>query len=121
MTIEELFRRLALQDESAVRSVLAMRLEPSGPRRLHERAQAIARLSVLIALDAAVVSYQSAVIDALAVGVTADEILGALIAVAPLVGIARVTSAAPALAAALGYDLDNAFERLDGADSDPAA
>jgi alkylhydroperoxidase/carboxymuconolactone decarboxylase family protein YurZ len=63
-------------------------------------------------------SYQSAVIDALAAGVTADEIVGALIAVAPLVGLALVTSAAPAIAAALGYDLDEAFERMDGATND---
>lgn len=113
MTIEEVLRRLALQDESLIAHTLAMRREPTQPCWLHERTQAIARLSALIALDAAVVSYQSAVIDALAAGVTADEILGALIAVAPLVGLARVTSAAPAIAAALGYDLDEAFERLD--------
>jgi alkylhydroperoxidase/carboxymuconolactone decarboxylase family protein YurZ len=54
----------------------------------------------------------------LAAGVTADEIVGALIVVAPLVGLARVTSAAPAIAAALGYDLDEAFERMDGATND---
>ena len=39
-----------------------------------------------------------------------DEIVGTLIAVAPTVGIARVVSAAPELALALGYDVEAAFE-----------
>lgn len=78
----------------------------------------MARLSALIALDAPVVSYQSTVIDALASGVTADEVVGALIAVAPIVGLARVTSAAPAIALALGYDLDAAFEQVNALNND---
>ncbi len=78
----------------------------------------MARLSALIALDAPVVSYQSTVIDALASGVTADEIVGTLIAVAPIVGLARVTSAAPAIALALGYDLDAAFEQVNALNND---
>jgi 4-carboxymuconolactone decarboxylase len=81
---------------------------------LSQKTQSIARISALIALDAAVVSYQAAVIDALAAGATSDEIVGVLLAVAALVGRTRVTSAAPALALAMGYDVDAAFERLDG-------
>jgi len=72
-TTEEILRRLALQDESVIQTV----------------------------------------IDALACGVTADEVVGALIAVAPIVGLARVTSATPAIAMAVGYDLDEAFEQID--------
>lgn len=115
-TTEELLRRLALQDESTIETVLAIRLDPP-KARLQQRVAAMTRLSALIALDAPVVSYQSVVVDALASGVTADEIVGALIAVAPIVGVARVTSATPAIAMALGYDLDAAFERIDGLDS----
>ena len=44
-----------------------------------------------------------------------DEIVGTLIAVAPTVGTARVVSAAPELALALGYDVEAAFE---GAEAD---
>jgi alkylhydroperoxidase/carboxymuconolactone decarboxylase family protein YurZ len=65
-------------------------------------------------MDAPTVCYQAVVIDALAAGAAPDEIVGALVAVAPLVGAARVASAAPAISAALGCDLDEAFERLDG-------
>ena len=39
-----------------------------------------------------------------------QEIVGVLIAVAPTVGLARVVSAAPELALAIGYDVDAALE-----------
>jgi hypothetical protein len=47
-------------------------------------------------------------------GATFDEIVGCLIAVAPVVGLARVVSAAPELALALGYDVDAALEATGG-------
>ena len=40
------------------------------------------------------------------VSVIDDEVTGVLMSVAPIVGIARVASAAPELASALGYELD---------------
>ena len=62
------------------------------------------------AVDAAPISYQSSVELALAAGATVDEIVGCLIAVAPIIGLARVVSAAPELALALGYDVEAALE-----------
>ena len=59
----------------------------------------------LIALDAGPPSYMSAVERGLDAGASYDEIVGTLIAVIPIVGIARVVSAAPDLALALGYDV----------------
>jgi 4-carboxymuconolactone decarboxylase len=50
---------------------------------------------------------------ALTAGATADEVTGTLVAVAPITGLARVVAAAPEVAHALGYDLDQAFEGLD--------
>ena len=99
--------------------VLAMQADATVAPSLPQQTQAIARLSALIALDASVVSYQAVVIDALAAGVTADEMVASLVAVAPLVGLARVASAAPAIAIAMGYDLDEAFERMDRSAADP--
>jgi 4-carboxymuconolactone decarboxylase len=49
---------------------------------------------------------------ALAAGVTVDEIVGVLIAVAPTVGIAKAVSAAPELGVAIGYDTDSALETM---------
>jgi alkylhydroperoxidase/carboxymuconolactone decarboxylase family protein YurZ len=118
MTIEEFLRRLALQDDRVVHETLALRPTAMAAPLLQQRMEALTRLSALVAMDAPVVSYQAVVVDALAAGATADEIVGTLVAVAPLVGTARITSAAAAIAAALGYDLDDAFERMDGVTND---
>jgi hypothetical protein len=48
------------------------------------------RLGALIALGAGCTSYQWAVEAALAAGATVDDIVGTLIAVAPISGLARV-------------------------------
>jgi len=50
----------------------------------------------------------------LAAGATAEDVVGTLVAVAPISGLARVVSAAPEVAVSLGYDLDRAFEELNG-------
>ena len=79
---------------------------------LDARTHAIIRLGALLALDAPAVSYQWNVDEAFGAGVTPDEIVGCLIATAPIVGIPRVVSAAPELAAMIGYDIDAALEAL---------
>ena len=70
----------------------------------------LVRLGALVALDASQSSFQWNASTALASGATVDEIVGVLIAVAQTVGLARVASAAPAVALALGYDIDAALE-----------
>jgi hypothetical protein len=50
---------------------------------------------------------------ALAAGASVDDVIAMLKVVAPSVGLARVVAAAPALALALGYDIDSALETLD--------
>jgi hypothetical protein len=55
----------------------------------------------------------SAVQAGLDAGASYDEIVGTLIAVIPIVGVARVVSAAPNLALALGYDVAEALELVD--------
>jgi alkylhydroperoxidase/carboxymuconolactone decarboxylase family protein YurZ len=47
---------------------------------------------------------------ALAAGATKDEIAEVLLAIAPVAGLGRVVSAAPDLAAALDYDVEDALE-----------
>jgi hypothetical protein len=44
-------------------------------------------------------------------GASDDEIVGCLIAVLPAIGVARVVSAAPKLALALGFDVTAALEK----------
>ena len=113
---EEQLRRLALHDEALIESVLAMRLRwaaPDATPRLGPKAHALVQLAALVALGAAPVSYPWSVEAALDADATTEEILGTMIAVAPISGIARVVQATPDIALQLGYDLDAAFEELD--------
>jgi alkylhydroperoxidase/carboxymuconolactone decarboxylase family protein YurZ len=112
-TSEERLRRLALHDEHCIRSVLTMNLEYNEASTLDPRTQALVRLGALVALGAGSVSYQWAVQAALAAGAGVDDIVGTLIAVAPISGLARVVSATPEVALPIGYDIDAAFEELD--------
>ena len=107
-------RRLALSDERFIETELGIGLDTVEVSRLDAKTHALVRLAAALAIDAAPSSYQSAVEPALAAGAGIDEIVGTLIAVAPTVGMARVVSAAPELALALGYDVDAAFEAQDG-------
>jgi 4-carboxymuconolactone decarboxylase len=115
---EEQLRRLALHDEAFIESILAVNLDTRPPDddealRLSPKTHALVRLAALLALGAAPVSYQWNVGAALDAGATPDEILGTMIAVAPISGIARVVQATPDVALPIGYDLDAAFEELD--------
>jgi 4-carboxymuconolactone decarboxylase len=112
-THEELLRRLALHDEPYIQSALGIHLSDNEAAGLDPKTHALVRLSALVALDAAPVSYSWAVETALAVGATDDEIIATIITVAPITGVARVVTAAPWIALALGYDVDQAFEALD--------
>jgi alkylhydroperoxidase/carboxymuconolactone decarboxylase family protein YurZ len=107
---EERLRRLALHDDHLIQSILAIPPRHAEAPGLDAKSCALVRLGVLVALDAPCVSYQWGVQWALAAGATADEIVGTLMAVAPLAGVARVVAAAPEVALALGYDVDAALE-----------
>jgi alkylhydroperoxidase/carboxymuconolactone decarboxylase family protein YurZ len=66
---------------------------------------ALVKIAALIALDAPPASYAWQVANALDEGVTPEEILGTLRAVAPQVGTTRVVAAAPEIMLALGLSL----------------
>jgi 4-carboxymuconolactone decarboxylase len=80
---------------------------------LDERTAAVARLAASLALRAPPAFYRRSIDDALAAGATVDDVVGTLTVVARTVGLARVVSAAPDLALAVGYDVDDALETLD--------
>lgn len=111
---QEQLRRLALHDEEVIDSMLAMDVKNVAASGLDQRTHALVNLAALIALGAAGVSYQANVEGAFAAGATANDIVGTLIAVAPMVGVARVVSAVPKLALPIGYDIDAALEALNG-------
>jgi 4-carboxymuconolactone decarboxylase len=103
-------RRLALRDDGFIDALLAEERASPALSGLDPRSHALARIATLIALDAAPPSYMSAAAAGLDAGLSMEEIVGTLIAVMPIVGAARVVSAAPKLGLALGYDVSEAFE-----------
>jgi 4-carboxymuconolactone decarboxylase len=105
--VERFLRRLALNDERSLRSVLADPGMP-GTSDLDAKAQALVRLGSLLSVGASTVSLRWTVELAYAAGATEEEILGVLLVIAPAVGHARVVGVAPQLALALGYDLEEA-------------
>ena len=80
---------------------------------LDERTNALVRLGALISTGSSLPSYRWSIEAARVAGATPEEVVATLIAVAPTVGLSRVVSAAPAIALALGYDIDAALEHLD--------
>ncbi len=73
---------------------------------LDARTFALAKIAALIALDAPPASYAWQIGNALEEGVTPEDILGVLRAVAPQVGGPKVIAAAPEIMLALGLALD---------------
>jgi alkylhydroperoxidase/carboxymuconolactone decarboxylase family protein YurZ len=104
---ERVLRRLALGDyQSASNSAI-------GDRPLDPKTQSLVQLGALLGSDAALITIQRAVREAVTKGgVTADDIVQSLVELVPMVGIARVASVAPKLGLALGYDLEAAFEAV---------
>ncbi len=105
---KEHLRRLSLHDNVLVGSLTSDDNETESA--LDEKTAGLVRLSATIALDAATASFQHAVELALAAGATQDEIVATLEAVTPVAGTSCVVAAAPKLALALGYDVEDAFE-----------
>lgn len=77
--------------------------------------RSLVRVGALVASNAGAAAYGPDVDRALAAGATPEQIVDVLVAVGPAVGLARVVSAAPRLASALGYDVDEALECIDAA------
>jgi alkylhydroperoxidase/carboxymuconolactone decarboxylase family protein YurZ len=105
--VEELLRRLALNDEKSVGMVLMSGSVADADVALVPKVDLLVRLGALVAMGAATASLRPTVRLALAAGATEAEIVGVLVAVAPTVGLARVVATAPKLAAAIGYDMSS--------------
>ena len=103
-------QRLAVRDERYIEGVLQANRASPTLSGLDERAHALIRIGALIAMNASPPAYMDSVNAAFAAGATNEEIVGALVAVLPTVGVARVVSAAPNLGLALGYDVAEALE-----------
>ena len=113
MDYKDALRKLAIRDDRFIESILTHDPDEGRVVRLEPRAIALVNLAALIVLDAPTPAYQWSVEAAFEANVSADEIVDTLIAVLPSAGVPRVTAAAPRLALALGYDVDDAIEGVD--------
>jgi 4-carboxymuconolactone decarboxylase len=109
---KEHLRRLAVHDDAFVGLLLGEE-NTAIASALDTRTASLVRVAATIAIDAAPSSFQHAVTHALAAGATTDEIVATLEAVMPVTGAARVVECAPKVALALGYDVEEALERLE--------
>jgi alkylhydroperoxidase/carboxymuconolactone decarboxylase family protein YurZ len=106
-------RRLAVRDDRFIDALLSEERANPTLSGIDPRSHALVRIAALIAVDAAPPSYMSAVEAGLRAGASYDEMVGTLIAVMPIVGVARIVSAAPNLGLALGYDVHEALELVE--------
>lgn len=92
-----------MADETPVLDTLADMTAASLARNtLAPRELMLARIAALVAVDAAPASYLMNAGAAQEMGVTADDIQGVMIGIAPVVGAPRVVSAAGKILRALG-------------------
>ncbi|MGO9159708.1 MAG: carboxymuconolactone decarboxylase family protein [Streptosporangiaceae bacterium] len=96
---------LALGDVDLLGESLELRMQWQEKSGLDARAFSLVKLASLIALDAPPASYLWQVAAALDAGVTPEDLVGVLIAIAPQVGGPKVVAAAPEIMVALGLSL----------------
>jgi alkylhydroperoxidase/carboxymuconolactone decarboxylase family protein YurZ len=107
---QEILRRLAIVDEGFAGSHAGLDLGPPGARVLDPKVAALVRVGALAAIGSPEVCLEWSTSQALAAGATEEEVTGALLAVAPVIGLGRIVGAAPGVAGAFGYDIEAALE-----------
>lgn len=101
--VEQLLERLAGISETGTS-------DNSAVTNLDPHTRSLVLIGAAVCTNAPTKTFQFLVTSATEAGATPEEVLGVLLAVAPTAGEARVVTAAPRIAMALGYDIDAAFE-----------
>jgi 4-carboxymuconolactone decarboxylase len=105
---EDVLRKLTIGDPVYCRVLVQGQFDD--PRQtLDARSAVLVRLGSLITSGAAAATWQQYIGLARNAGLSPDEIVGSLVALAPLIGITRLVAAAPSVAEALGFDVDAAL------------
>jgi 4-carboxymuconolactone decarboxylase len=110
---QETLRRLAMIDEGFVEHRAVLGLGPAETSALDPKTAALLQVGVLVSLGSSAVCLEWSAGRALAAGASEDEIADVLLAIVPVAGLARVVTAAPEVATALGYDIAAALEEPD--------
>ncbi len=77
---------------------------------LDPKADALVRISALLALGAPEALCRNAIARAFEAGACDEDIVATLISVTTIIGQARITSAAAAIARGIGYEIDGALQ-----------
>jgi 4-carboxymuconolactone decarboxylase len=93
-TADNALDRVAQGDTPVLETVFAMHLDALERSGLDARTYVLTRLAALVAIDAPPVSYGMTFGAASDAGVTLEDAQSVLVAIAPLVGTARITAAA---------------------------
>ena len=102
--------KIALGEIDLLETSLGLREINREESGLEARAFSLVKIAALIALDAPPASYAWQVANALSEGVSAEDIIGVLRAIAPQVGGPRLIAAAPEIMIALELDLPETGE-----------
>jgi 4-carboxymuconolactone decarboxylase len=100
VTAEDHLQALATGRAAVLETLAQMQLGTLDRSGLDEQTYLLVRLAALVATDAAPVSYRVHLGDSGALVLPAAEVLATLVAIAPVVGSARVLSAASQLTTA---------------------
>lgn len=109
---QDSLKGLAEGDPKVLETLTQMTLGTQERSGLDEQTYTLVRIAALVASDAAPVSYLLNLGMAKDVGIDLDKVVGTMVAVAPVIGSARVTSAASKMirAGVLGADLAEAID-----------
>lgn len=107
MKYTDVLRLLAISDEHISDTEVAERQA----EKLDPKTTALVRLAALVAVGGPGPSFRAEAGAAISAGATAGEIVDVLVGVSGVVGQPSVVAAAPRLALALGYDIEEALER----------
>ena len=110
---QEVLRHLAVNDRRLLTRLHGIDESMTWCRHFEPRMAALVRVASLAALGGSFETFRWTIEDALEAGADEDEVVAVLLAIAPLMGVARIASVVPMVAMALDYDLDAALESPD--------
>src|SRR5438552_17263976 len=108
--VRQILRALAASD-NLIEDLLDIQEANVAQSGLDPHTWSLVKLAALVSIDAAPASYIWHITTAQQAGVTAEEMVGVLIALAPTVGLARIVAAAPEIAIGLGLENGDDEER----------
>jgi hypothetical protein len=104
---ETMLRRISLSDPRLLTGPTDA--SPGGSTTLDPRWQTLVRLGALLATEPTNAALRQVVDEALALNITRDEVVLALVCLLPTIGLRQAAAVAPRLALAVGYDVEEAL------------